>query len=198
MKKLLLAALILMGISFAASAQVQVIYIEDISDGSTVYSPLYYIDRAAKKVYFYDPEDPDVKENPNDYIPYDIKSCKKEGLKETIVFTQANYPVEYKLVLVINPKLTSKDDLSGQSATLSMSHMDEKTVYKALIEEQLPDEYKQALESNRKFEEQEATRKRGTVGSNNSHPKTPAELLNKGKDGVKNLFNKGKDLIKKK
>ena len=42
-------------------------------------------------------------------------------MKETIIFEQPNYPVKFKLVLVINPKFTNKDNLS--SPTMSRSHL---------------------------------------------------------------------------
>ena len=205
MKKIILLALTLLGISFAASAQMQILFVEDISDGTVVYDARYYIDRTAKKLYPYDPEEPSVIENPQDYTPYDIKSCKKEGNKETIIFTQPNYPVEYKIEIVINPKLTNKDDLSGQTLTFSTNFTDEKEVSKVLLEEQLPDDEKESLAAQRKWREQEAARKNGTIvgggGSSNGgdNAKNPADkLIDKGKDGVKNLLNKGKDLLKKK
>ena len=213
MKKFILTALVLLGISFAASAQkYQVIYVEDIDDETVVIHPSVWIDRAAKKILFYDPEDPvnieTLKENPNTWPENNIQSIKKEGNKETIIYTQPNYPVEFKIELVINPNLTSKDDLSGQSITHSSSHAGVMEKHKAFIYDQLPDEEKNSIEYQRKWREQEAARKSGaatsaTPSSNNSgnsnDAKDPAgKLLDKGKDGVKNLLNKGKDLIKKK
>lgn len=213
MKKFIFTVLILLGISFAASAQqYQVIYVEDIADGTVGIHPSIWIDRAAKKILFYDPEDPvniqTLKEEPNAWPENNIQSIKKEGNKETIIFTQPNYPVEFKIELVINPNLTSKDDLSGQSITQSSSHAGVMDKRKAMTYDQLPDEEKNSIEYQRKSREQEAARKSGaatssTPSSNNSgnsnDAKDPAgKLLDKGKDGVKNLLNKGKDLIKKK
>lgn len=206
MKKFFLLALILMGISSVVSAQIQVIYTQDISDGTTVFYPHYYIDRTAKKLYFYDPTGPDAQENAQAYPENNIQSIKKSGNTETIIFTQPNYPVEYKLVLVINPKLTSKDDLSGQSATVTMNPGGEMEKKKCLLYDQLPDEEKESIEYQRKYMEQEAAREKGKIsskggnsGSNNNESQKPADkLLNKGKDGVKNLLNKGKGLLKKK
>ena len=215
MKKFILTALVLLGISLAASAQqYQVIYTEGIDDGTVVIHPSIWIDRAAKKILFYDPEDPvnieTLKENPNTWPENNIQSIKKEGNKETIIFTQPNYPVEFKVELVINPNLTSKDDLSSQSITHSSSHAGVMSKGKAMTYDQLPDDEKKGIEATRKWREQEAARKSGAATttnsgnanntSNNSNDsKDPADkLLDKGKDGVKNLLNKGKDLIKKK
>ena len=145
MKKFILTALVLLGISLAASAQqYQVIYVEDIDDGTVVIHPSVWIDRAAKKILFYDPEDPvnieTLKENPNTWPENNIQSIKKEGNKETIIYTQPNYPVEFKIELVINPSLTSKSDLSSQSITHSSSHAGVMEKKKAMTYDQLPDE----------------------------------------------------------
>ena len=209
MKKFILTALVLLGISLAASAQkYQVIYVEDIDDETVVIHPSVWIDRAAKKILFYDPEDPvnieTLKENPNTWPENNIQSIKKEGNKETIIYTQPNYPVEFKIELVINPNLTSKDDLSGQSITHSSSHAGVMEKHKAFIYDQLPDEEKNSIEYQRKWREQEAARKSGaTSGSNaagNSSGSSNSDNANEGgvKGGVKNILNKGKDIFKKK
>ena len=209
MKKFILTALILLGISLAASAQkYQVIYVEDIDDETVVIHPSVWIDRAAKKILFYDPEDPvnieTLKENPNTWPENNIQSIKKEGNKETIIYTQPNYPVEFKIELVINPNLTSKDDLSGQSITHSSSHAGVMEKHKAFIYDQLPDEEKNSIEYQRKWREQEAARKSGAAsGSNaagNSSGSSNSDNANEGgvKGGVKNILNKGKDIFKKK
>ena len=209
MKKFILTALILLGISFAASAQqYQVIYVEDIDDETVVIHPSVWIDRAAKKILFYDPEDPvnieTLKENPNTWPENNIQSIKKEGNKETIIYTQPNYPVEFKIELVINPSLTSKSDLSSQSITHSSSHAGVMEKHKAMTYEQLPDDEKNSIEYQRKWREQEAARKSGaTSGSNaagNSSGSSNSDNANEGgvKGGVKNILNKGKDIFKKK
>ena len=209
MKKFILTALVLLGISLAASAQqYQVIYVEDIDDETVVIHPSVWIDRAAKKILFYDPEDPvnieTLKENPNTWPENNIQSIKKEGNKETIIYTQPNYPVEFKIELVINPNLTSKDDLSGQSITHSSSHAGVMEKHKAFIYDQLPDEEKNSIEYQRKWREQEAARKSGAAsGSNaagNSSGSSNSDNANEGgvKGGVKNILNKGKDIFKKK
>ena len=209
MKKFILTALILLGISLAASAQkYQVIYVEDIDDETVVIHPSVWIDRAAKKILFYDPEDPvnieTLKENPNTWPENNIQSIKKEGNKETIIYTQPNYPVEFKIELVINPNLTSKDDLSGQSITHSSSHAGVMEKHKAMTYEQLPDDEKNSIEYQRKWREQEAARKSGAAsGSNaagNSSGSSNSDNANEGgvKGGVKNILNKGKDIFKKK
>ena len=209
MKKFILTALILLGISLAASAQkYQVIYVEDIDDETVVIHPSVWIDRAAKKILFYDPEDPvnieTLKENPNTWPENNIQSIKKEGNKETIIYTQPNYPVEFKIELVINPSLTSKSDLSSQSITHSSSHAGVMEKHKAMTYEQLPDDEKNSIEYQRKWREQEAARKSGaTSGSNaagNSSGSSNSDNANEGgvKGGVKNILNKGKDIFKKK
>ena len=209
MKKFILTALILLGISLAASAQkYQVIYVEDIDDETVVIHPSVWIDRAAKKILFYDPEDPvnieTLKENPNTWPENNIQSIKKEGNKETIIYTQPNYPVEFKIELVINPSLTSKSDLSSQSITHSSSHAGVMEKHKAMTYEQLPDDEKNSIEYQRKWREQEAARKSGAAsGSNaagNSSGSSNSDNANEGgvKGGVKNILNKGKDIFKKK
>lgn len=209
MKKFILTALVLLGISLAASAQkYQVIYVEDIDDETVVIHPSVWIDRAAKKILFYDPEDPvnieTLKENPNTWPENNIQSIKKEGNKETIIYTQPNYPVEFKIELVINPSLTSKSDLSSQSITHSSSHAGVMEKHKAMTYEQLPDDEKNSIEYQRKWREQEAARKSGAAsGSNaagNSSGSSNSDNANEGgvKGGVKNILNKGKDIFKKK
>ena len=209
MKKFILTALVLLGISFAASAQkYQVIYVEDIDDETVVIHPSVWIDRAAKKILFYDPEDPvnieTLKENPNTWPENNIQSIKKEGNKETIIYTQPNYPVEFKIELVINPSLTSKSDLSSQSITHSSSHAGVMEKHKAMTYDQLPDDEKNSIEYQRKWREQEAARKSGAAsGSNaagNSSGSSNSDNANEGgvKGGVKNILNKGKDIFKKK
>jgi hypothetical protein len=107
-------------------------------------------------------------------------------------------------VLVINPNLTSKDDLSSQKITLTAGHTDSKQEYKAMIYDQLPDEEKQSIEYSRKFREQEAARKNGEASNSGSADaaSSPQSGLENAKDkvtgGVKNAFNKTKDLFKKK
>ena len=209
MKKFILTALVLLGISLAASAQkYQVIYVEDIDDETVVIHPSVWIDRAAKKILFYDPEDPvnieTLKEDPNTWPENNIQSIKKEGNKETIIYTQPNYPVEFKIELVINPSLTSKSDLSSQSITHSSSHAGVMEKHKAMTYEQLPDDEKNSIEYQRKWREQEAARKSGAAsGSNaagNSSGSSNSDNANEGgvKGGVKNILNKGKDIFKKK
>ena len=209
MKKFILTALVLLGISLAASAQqYQVIYVEDIDDETVVIHPSVWIDRAAKKILFYDPEDPvnieTLKENPNTWPENNIQSIKKEGNKETIIYTQPNYPVEFKIELVINPSLTSKSDLSSQSITHSSSHAGVMEKHKAMTYDQLPDDEKNSIEYQRKWREQEAARKSGAAsGSNaagNSSGSSNSDNANEGgvKGGVKNILNKGKDIFKKK
>ena len=209
MKKFILTALVLLGISLAASAQkYQVIYVEDIDDETVVIHPSVWIDRAAKKILFYDPEDPlnieTLKENPNTWPENNIQSIKKEGNKETIIYTQPNYPVEFKIELVINPSLTSKSDLSSQSITHSSSHAGVMEKHKAMTYEQLPDDEKNSIEYQRKWREQEAARKSGAAsGSNaagNSSGSSNSDNANEGgvKGGVKNILNKGKNIFKKK
>ena len=209
MKKFILTALVLLGISLAASAQqYQVIYTEDIDDGTVVIHPSVWIDRAAKKILFYDPEDPvnieTLKENPNTWPENNIQSIKKEGNKETIIYTQPNYPVEFKIELVINPSLTSKSDLSSQSITHSSSHAGVMEKKKAMTYDQLPDVEKEGLEAQKRFREQEAARKSGAASgakaSSSSSGSNNSDNANEGgvKGGVKNILNKGKDIFKKK
>ena len=219
MKKFILMALMAMGITFTTSAQEQpaqetkekakptyeVIYTVRITDETKVIRPMFFIDRAGKQILNYDPEDPVVISNPDDYIPGDIKSSKKEGNTETITFKQGQDPYEYKIVFTINPKLTSKDDLSSQTLKSYVQGQAVDHVYKIYNYDQLPDEEKENIEATRKWREQEAARKAGkaTAGSGASQsadakaaePQTPEQ---KAKEGVKNLLDKGKNLIKKK
>ena len=184
------------------------IYTEDIDDGTVVIHPSIWIDRAAKKILFYDPEDPvnigTLKEDPNTWPENNIQSIKKEGNKETIIYTQPNYPVEFKIELVINPSLTSKSDLSSQSITHSSSHAGVMYKKKAMTYDQLPDEEKEGLEAQKRFREQEAARKSGAASgakaSSSSNDSSNSDNANEGgvKGGVKNILNKGKDIFKKK
>ena len=223
MKKFVLMALMAMGITFTTSAQEQpaqetkekakptyeVIYTVRITDETKVIRPMFFIDRAGKQILNYDPEDPVVISNPDDYIPGDIKSSKKEGNTETITYKQGQDPYEYKVVYTINPKLTSKDDLSSQTMKLYVQGQ-ENGAYKIMNYDQLPDEKKQSIESQRKYREQEAARKAGkataskpaaeakSAPADSSAPaEEPKSAQDKAKDGVKNLLNKGKNLIKK-
>lgn len=215
MKKFIIMFLLFVGISFVASAQeavkhnCQVIYIEDISDGSTVIHPYWYIDRTAKKIYSDDPTNPEYVENPEDLTTLYIKSVKKEGNKETFSLTNgAQHEATFTLVLVINPKLTSKDDLSSQKITLTAGHTDSKQEYKAMTYDQLPDEEKESIEASRRFQEQERIRKQqdaakqSGAASSADAASSPQKGLENAKDkvtdGVKNAFNKTKDLFKKK
>ena len=215
MKKFIIMTLLFVGISFAASAQeavkhnCQVIYVEDISDGSTVIHPYWYIDRTAKKIYSDDPTDPEYVEHPEYLTTLYIKSVKKEGNKETFSLTNgAQHEATFTLVLVINPKLTSKDDLSSQKITLTAGHTDSKQEYKAMIYDQLPDEEKESIEASRRFQEQERIRKQqdaakqSGAASSADAASSPQSGLENAKDkvtgGVKNAFNKTKDLFKKK
>ena len=192
----------------AAKPNCQVIYAEDISDGDKVIRPAWYIDRTAKKIYFDDPTDPMYVENPEDLQTLIIKAVKKEGNTETFTLSNgAQHEVTYKLVMIINPKLTSKDDLSSQTSTFTAGHTDTKDVKKIMTYDQLPDEEKENIEATRKWREQEAARKAGKATASSgsgaskpadvkaAEPQTPQE---KAKEGVKNLLNKGKDVFKKK
>ena len=217
-------ALMFMGISFTASAQEQakeqakptyeVIYSWDYVDDTKTYHAKFFIDRAGKKLLNYDPEDPMVIEDPESYIPGDIKSSKKEGNTETITFKQGQDPYEYKIVFTINPKLTSKDDLSSQKLKFYVQGQATDHDYPVMNYNQLPDEEKENIEATRKWREQEAARKAGkaTASSGSSKPaaeaksapadssapaEEPKSAQEKAKDGVKNLLNKGKNLIKK-
>ena len=218
MKKFILMALMVMGISFTASAQEQakeqtkptyeVIYSWDYVDDTKTYHAMFFIDRAGKKLLNYDPEDPMVIESPENYIPGDIKSSKKEGNTETITYKQGQDPYEYKIVFTINPKLTNKDNLSSQTLKLYVQGQAVDHVYEVMNFDQLPDEEKENIEATRKWREQEAARKAGkaTAASGASKPaaeaksapaEEPKSAQDKAKDGVKNLLNKGKNLIKK-
>lgn len=202
MKKFILTILfgMMMVISAIAQEQVkstyEVIYSEDYVDDTKVYHAMFFIDRAGKKILNFDPEDPIVIEYPEDYIPGDIKSSKKEGNTETITYKQGQDPYEYKIVFTINPKLTSKDDLSSQTLKSYVQGQAVDHVYKIYNYDQLPDEEKDNIEATRKWREQEAARKAGKpVEVKAKTPQTPEQ---KAKDGVKNLLDKGKNLIKKK
>ena len=217
MKKFILTILFGMMMAISAIAQDQtkpqeqtkpkyeVIYTEDYVDDTKVYQALYFIDRAGKKILNFDPEDPLVIETPEYHIPGDIKSSKKEGNTETITFKQGQDPYEYKIVFTINPKLTSKDDLSSQTMKSYVQGQAVDHVYKIYNYDQLPDEEKENIEATRKWREQEAARKAGkaTAGSGASKPADvkatePQAPEQKVKEGVKNLLDKGKNLIKKK
>ena len=218
MKKLILTILFGMMMAISAIAQeaakhnCQVIYAEEISDGSTMIRPAWYIDRTAKKIYFDDPTDPMYIENPEDLQSLIIKSVKKEGNTETFNLSNgAQHESTYKLVIIINPKLTSKDDLSGQTSTFTAGHTDTKDVKKIMTYDQLPDEEKQNIEFTRKFKEQQAAKKSGEATNSNSGgednqsvsgEKKPGDAINNAKDkvvgGAKNVFNKTKEVFKKK
>ena len=196
----------------AAKHNCQVIYAEEISDGSTIFTPAWYIDRTAKKIYFDDPTDPMYIENPEYLQSLIIKSVKKEGNTETFNLSNgAQHEATYKLVIIINPKLTSKDDLSGQTSTLTAGHTDIEDVKKIMTYDQLPDEEKQNIEFTRKFNEQQAAKKSGGATNSNSGgednqsvsgEKKPGDAINNAKDkvvgGAKNVFNKTKEVFKKK
>ena len=211
MKKFIFATLLGVMMAFSAGAQEQkqeakpkyeVIYSESYADDTKTYHAMFFIDRAGKKLLNFDPEDPVVIECPENYIPSDIKSIKKEGNTETITFKTGQDPYEYKIVFTINPKLTSKDDLSSQTLKYYVQGQTDGRTEKIYNYNQLPDEEKQNIEATRKWREQEAARKAGkpTVGSGAGAPKAeePQTPQDKAKDGVKNLLNKGKDIFKKK
>ena len=205
MKKFILSLLLFVGISFVASAReaaatkYEVIYASTISDETEVIHAIYFIDRAGKKLLNYDPEDPVVIENQADYTPSDIKSITKEGNTETITFKQGQDPYEYKIVFTINPKLTSKDDLSSQTLKHYIEGQTDGRLTKIMNYDQLPDEEKEGLEAQRRFREQEKIRKEQDAakqsGATSSKPASPEQ---KAKEGVKNILNKGKDIFKKK
>ena len=211
MKKIILTILFGMMMVISAIAQEQtkpkyeVIYSEDYADDTKTYYAMFFIDRAGKKILNFDPEDPLVIESPEYYIPGDIKSSKKEGNTETITYKQGQDPYEYKIVFTINPKLTSKDDLSSQILKSYVQGQAVDHVYKIYNYDQLPDEEKESIEATRKWREQEAARKAGkaTAGSGANKPADvkatePQAPEQKAKEGVKNLLDKGKNLIKKK
>ena len=212
MKKFILTILFGMMMAISAIAQEQkqeqakpkyeVIYSESYADDTKTYHAMFFIDRAGKKLLNFDPEDPVVVDNPNDYIPSDIKSIKKEGNTETITFKTGQDPYEYKIVFTINPKLTSKDDLSSQTLKYYVQGQTDGRTEKIYNYNQPPDEEKENIEATRKWREQEAARKAGkpTAGSGAGAPKAeePKTPQDKAKDGVKNLLNKGKDIFKKK
>ena len=216
MKKFIFATLLGVMMAFSAGAQEQkqeakpkyeVIYSESYADDTKTYHAMFFIDRAGKKLLNFDPEDPVVVDNPNDYIPSDIKSIKKEGNTETITFKTGQDPYEYKIVFTINPKLTSKDDLSSQTLKYYVQGQTDGRTEKIYNYNQLPDEEKENIEATRKWREQEAARKAGKATASSgsgaskpadvkaAEPQTPQE---KAKEGVKNLLNKGKDVFKKK
>ena len=190
-----------------AKPKYEVIYSESYADDTKTYHAMFFIDRAGKKLLNFDPEDPVVVDNPNDYIPSDIKSIKKEGNTETITFKTGQDPYEYKIVFTINPKLTSKDDLSSQTLKYYVQGQTDGRAEKIYNYNQLPDEEKENIEATRKWREQEAARKAGKATASSgsgaskpadakaAEPQTPQE---KAKEGVKNLLNKGKDVFKKK
>lgn len=184
-----------------AKPKYEVIYSESYADDTKTYHAMFFIDRAGKKLLNFDPEDPVVVDNPNDYIPSDIKSIKKEGNTETITFKTGQDPYEYKIVFTINPKLTSKDDLSSQTLKYYVQGQTDGRTEKIYNYNQLPDEEKENIEATRKWREQEAARKAGKapagggVSKPAAQPQTPQD---KAKEGVKNLLDKGKNLIKKK
>ena len=223
MKKFILTILFGMMLAFTASAQEQtktqeqtkpkyeVIYSEDYADDTKTYYAMYFIDRAGKKILNFDPEDPVVIESPEYYIPGDIKSSKKEGNTETITFKQGQDPYEYKIVFTINPKLTSKDDLSSQILKSYVQGQEVDHVYKIYNYDQLPDEEKENIEYTRKWREQQAAKKSGGATNSNSGgednqsvsgEKKPGDAINNAKDkvvgGAKNVFNKTKEVFKKK
>ncbi len=221
MKKIIFATLlgVMMALSVGAQEQkqeaakpnCQVIYAEDNVDGDKVISPKYYIDRTAKKIYFDDPTDPSYIENPEDLQKMIIKSVKKEGNTETFILSNGyEHEATFKLVLVLNTKLTSKDDLSSQTSTFTAGHTDSKDVSNIMIYDQLPDEEKENIEATRKFKEQQAAgkaakpavnsgaAKKTEAGAAEAKVEEPATPGQKAKDGVNNLLNKGKNLFKKK
>lgn len=212
MKKIIFATLlgVMMALSVGAQEQkqeaakpnCQVIYAEDNVDGDKVIRPKYYIDRTAKKIYFDDPTDPMYIENPEDLQKLIIKSVKKEGNTETFTLTDGHqHEATFKLVLVLNTKLTSKDDLSSQTSTFTAGHTDSKDVSNIMIYDQLPDEEKENIEATRKFKEQQAAgkaAKKTEAGAAEAKVEEPATPGQKAKEGVNNLLNKGKNLFKKK
>ena len=190
-----------------AKPKYEVIYSESYADDTKTYHAMFFIDRAGKKLLNFDPEDPVVVDNPNDYIPSDIKSIKKEGNTETITFKTGQDPYEYKIVFTINPKLTSKDDLSSQTLKYYVQGQTDGRTEKIYNYNQLPDEEKENIEATRKWREQEAARKAGkATASSGSGASKPADVKaaepqtpqDKAKEGVKGLLDKGKNLIKKK
>ncbi|MBR5877578.1 MAG: hypothetical protein IKZ11_03335, partial [Alistipes sp.] len=78
---------------------------------------------------------------------------KKEGNTETITFKTGQDPYEYKIVFTINPKLTSKDDLSSQTLKYYVQGQTDGRTKKIYNYNQLPDEEKENIEATRKWRE---------------------------------------------
>ena len=161
MKRIFLSLMLILGLSMSLSAKKEAMYAYDTS--LTNFFGMYWIDRDAQMFYF----DSDSEED----ATMMIKNYKKNGNKETFDIYPKNNPSKKlgSVVLVINPELTAKDDLSSQSL-----------IVKA---------YGQTYNHGVKTEKQNGNKSKG--GGSES-------VVDKAKEGAKDLFNKGKNLFKKK
>ena len=161
MKRVVLSLILILGLSMSLSAKKEAMYAYDTSLAD--FCGMYWIDREAQLFYFDSDSEDDA--------TMMMKNYKKNGNKETFDIYQKSNPSKKvgSVVLVINPELTAKDDLTSQSL-----------VVKA---------FGQTYNHGVKTEKQNGNKSKG--GDMN-------DVVDKAKEGAKNLFNKGKNLFKKK
>lgn len=161
MKRVVLSLMLILGLSMSLSAKKEAMYAYDTSLAD--FCGMYWIDREAQLFYFDSDSEDDA--------TMMMKNYKKNGNKETFDIYQKSNPSKKvgSVVLVINPELTAKDDLTSQSL-----------VVKA---------FGQTYNHGVKTEKQNGNKSTG--GDIN-------DVVDKAKEGAKNLFNKGKNLFKKK
>lgn len=161
MKRVVLSLMLILGLSMSLSAKKEAMYAYDTSLAD--FCGMYWIDREAQLFYFDSDSEDDA--------TMMMKNYKKNGNKETFDIYQKSNPSKKvgSVVLVINPELTAKDDLTPQSL-----------VVKA---------FGQTYNHGVKTEKQNGDKSKG--GDIN-------DVVDKAKEGAKNLFNKGKNLFKKK
>ena len=161
MKRVVLSLMLILGLSMSLSAKKEAMYAYDTSLSD--FCGMYWIDREAQLFYFDSDSEDDA--------TMMMKNYKKNGNKETFDIYQKSNPSKKvgSVVLVINPELTAKDDLTSQS----------------LVVKAFGQTYKHGV----KTEKQNGNKSKG--GDMN-------DVVDKAKEGAKNLFNKGKNLFKKK
>lgn len=162
MKRILLTAFFLVGVVLSLSAKFEYITAYVLGTNNQVMN--YRIDRDAKMFYFAgdSPEETDM----------EMRNYKKNGNTETFdIYAKYGGKKVGSVVLIIDPSLSSKDDLSGQTITVKAYGTTEKY--------------------NVKNEKQSGVRSSGGSSDGGS-------VVDKTKNKAKGLFDKGKGLFKKK
>lgn len=161
MKKFFILS-VLLALAISASAKIEFIYAYQY--GTDNFYMRYRIDRDEKMFYFDGDSECDTEML--------MKNYKKSGNKETFdIYAKCDGKKVGSVVLIIDPSLKGKDDLSSQTMTVKA--------------------YGSTQKYNVKNEKQEDS---GSKGSDSGDE----NIVDKAKNKANVLFNKGKNLFKKK